>query len=298
VRPVESFQPGVRHVTGTDHVRVSIGVPSLNYGPFLGACLESIRSQTHSNLEVLIADGGSTDESLEVVESFVAADSRFRLISTADTGQADAVQKAFLASSGDVFGFLNADDCLLRDDTVELAVSTLREHTNSAIVSFGGWYINPAGARLKPVSRRYDPRSGTEGLRRRTALLQPGTFWRRAVQERFPFRTEMSYAFDVWFFYQAFQAYGWIFRPEQVAGYRLHGGNKSAGVRSDRVLELAEFESFKYGAGSLRAWYLQRIAVAVGAAERLSRGGAGARRALYVAVNSLSAATAYRLPGI
>jgi glycosyltransferase involved in cell wall biosynthesis len=285
-------------VTGTERVRISIGVPSLNYGRFLGACLESIRSQTHSNLEVLIADGGSTDDSLNVIGDFVAADRRFRLVSTVDTGQADAVQKAFEASSGHIFGFLNADDCLLRADTVELAAFSLREHTSAAIVSFGGWYIDQAGTRLKPVGRRYDPRSSYDGLRRRTALLQPGTFWRRAVQEQFPFRTDMSYAFDVWFFYQAFQTFDWIVRPEQVAGYRLHGANKSAGVKADRVLELAEFERFKYGDRSLRARYLRRVAAAVRASERLPRGGAAARRALYIAVNSMSAATAYRLPGI
>jgi glycosyltransferase involved in cell wall biosynthesis len=279
-------------------MQVSIAVPSFNYGRYLRACLASLQAQTHADIEVLIADAGSTDGSLDVIASFTAADPRFRFVSRSDRGQADAVQNAFDVSRGDVFGFLNADDCLLRNDSVELAVTTLQEHPGSGIVSFGGWYIDAAGNRLKPVGRRYDPRSGYEGLRRRTALLQPGTFWRRAVQERFPFRTDMSYAFDVWFFYRAFGAFHWIFRPEQVAGFRLHGANKSAGVRADRVLELAEFEGFKYGEGSLRARYLQRVAAAVSATERLPRGGAGARHALYLTVNSLSAATAYRLPGI
>jgi hypothetical protein len=51
-RRADNVQAGARDVTGTEQVRVSIGVPSLNYGRFLGACLESIRSQTHSNFEV------------------------------------------------------------------------------------------------------------------------------------------------------------------------------------------------------------------------------------------------------
>jgi glycosyltransferase involved in cell wall biosynthesis len=277
---------------------VSIAVPSFNYGRYLGACLASLEAQTYDDIEVLIGDAGSTDESLDVIASVAAADPRFRLFSRSDRGQADAVQKAFGVSRGEVFSFLNADDCFLRNDAVELAVATFRAQPDSGVVSFGGCYIDPSGNRLKPVGRRYNPRSGYEGLRRRTALLQPGTFWRRAVQERFPFRTDLSYVFDVWFLLRAYGAFPWIFRGEQVAGFRLHGSNKSAGVRADRVLELAEFERFKYGEGSLRARYLMRVAAAVSATERLPRGGADARRALYLAVNSLSVATAYRLPGI
>jgi glycosyltransferase involved in cell wall biosynthesis len=285
-------------VTGTEQVRVSIGVPSLNYGPFLGACLDSIRSQTHSNLEVLIADGGSSDESLDVVASFVAADSRFRLISTADSGQADAVQKAFIASSGEIFGFLNADDCFMRKDTVQLAVSTFNTHPEAGLVSFGGLYIDESGNARSPVRRRYHPRAGRDRIRYRTAMLQPGTFWRREVQERFPLRTDLSYVFDSWFFFQAFHAFPWIFRIEKTAGYRLHGANKSAGVRADRIRELARFEAFKFGDGSFRERYLHAVADIAHSAGQLPAGRRLAARTLYLVTNILSVATHYRLPSI
>jgi glycosyltransferase involved in cell wall biosynthesis len=279
-------------------VPVSIAVPSLNYGRFLGACLESIRSQTYKHLEVLIAEGGSGDDSLDVVARFVAADPRFRLVSTADNGQADAVQKAFMASSGDVFGFLNADDCFLRPDAVELAMSTFHAHPEAGLVSFGGWYMDENGTARKPVRRRYQPQAGRERIRYRTAMLQPGTFWRREVQERFPLRTDLTYVFDNWFFFEAFHEFPWIFRKERTAGYRLHGGNKSEGIREDRIRELARFEGFKFGSGSYRERYLNAVANIAQRVGQLPVGCRVAQNAVYLATNGLSFATRYRLPGI
>jgi glycosyltransferase involved in cell wall biosynthesis len=285
-------------VTRDEQVRVSIGVPSLNYGRFLSSCLESIRLQTHTNLEVLIADGGSTDDSLDVVARFVESDRRFRLISVADSGQADAVQKAFMASSGAIFTFLNADDCFMRQDATALAVSTFGTHPEAGLVSFGGWYIDETGTARRPVRRRYHPRAGRERIRYRTAMLQPSTFWRREVQELFPLRTDLSYVFDNWFFFQAFQTFPWIFRSERMAGYRLHGANKSEGVRPDRIRELARFEAFKFSDGAFRERYLYAVADIARLASRLPAGRRMAQKAIYLATNSLSFATCYRLPGI
>jgi glycosyltransferase involved in cell wall biosynthesis len=54
-------------------MKVSIAVPSLNYGRFLPACLDRCAAQTHRNIEILIADGGSSDESVEIIERYSAS---------------------------------------------------------------------------------------------------------------------------------------------------------------------------------------------------------------------------------
>ena len=71
-------------------MKISIAVPSYNYGKYIGKCLQSIKDQVYTKYEVLLADGGSTDESLEIINKFCENDSRFTLVSTADNGQSDA----------------------------------------------------------------------------------------------------------------------------------------------------------------------------------------------------------------
>jgi len=77
-----------------------------------------------------------------------------------------------------------------------------------------------------------------------------------------------------------------------VAGYRLHGANKSAPVHEDRIRELADMERIKFGGGSLRARYLEGVASVV------AHSGQVGRRVIYNVVNSLSFLSCYRLPSI
>ena len=277
---------------------ISVAVPSFNYARFLDACLGSIAAQDHDDFEVLIADGGSTDDSLAVIERFVGHDRRFRLISRSDTGQADAIQKAFAFAEGDVFCFLNADDCYLTDHVLSDVVAAFEAEPDAALVSFGGSYVDAAGAVLRSVNLRYHPCDSLENLPWRSSVLQPATFWRREVQLRFPFRTEFHYCFDALFFWQAWRAFRWIEREPRVAGYRLHGDNKSLQVRPQRVLELARFERIKFGERSLRALWLSALGHFLAASERLPWIGRPIGRAAYLINNGLAFVTFYRWPGI
>ena len=83
-------------------MKISIAVPSYNYARYLRACLESIQQQDYEGFEVLIADGGSSDGSLEIINKFCDEDSRFKLVSTSDKGQADSIYKSFEYADGDV----------------------------------------------------------------------------------------------------------------------------------------------------------------------------------------------------
>jgi glycosyltransferase involved in cell wall biosynthesis len=279
-------------------MKISIGVPSRNYARFLSACLSSVRAQRGVDVEVLIADGCSTDHSLDIARRFESADPRFRVVSTADRGQADAVQRTFEASSGDVFGFLNADDCYLRTDSLATVVAAFRERPDIDFVSLGGQYLNEEGRRIRPVRTHPHPFASPGDLRYRTAVLQPATFWRRHVQEAIPLRTDLNYAFDAWFFYEAHCRYRWAKLPNEIAGYRLHGANKSLRVGPARIRELADLERRKFGSSSRRGRYLDMIGSLVERAEHLDVGEHAVKRTLYLCVNSLSYLTAFRVPGI
>ena len=279
-------------------MKISVAVPSFNQGRFLDACLGSIARQDFPDFEVLIADGGSRDESLSVIERYAASDGRFRLISREDDGQADAIRKAFAVATGGVLCFLNSDDCYLRSDVFTSVIRVFRDRADVSLVSFGGAYLDAEGRVLRAVNLRYHPLDGLHNLSRRSSVLQPGTFWRRTVYEAIGLRADFQYCFDAVFFYEAQKRFTWLELPDHVAGYRLHGANKSAGVRADRIHELARFERMKFGPRSLRAAYLSGVAQVAAGFARMPYIGMLLNRALYLLVNGLSFATAYRIPGI
>jgi glycosyltransferase involved in cell wall biosynthesis len=279
-------------------MRISIAVPSRNYDSYLSACLESIRVQDHEDVEILIADGGSTDASLRVIQRFVESDGRFRLVSTSDDGQADAIGRALGHATGEVHGFLNADDVYLHPQALSRVARAFARDPAVDLVSFGGVYIDVHGAIIRPVSLRYHPLDGLRWLRFRASVLQPATFWHRKVSDAIPLRTEFQYVFDACFFYEAYERFTWAEYGDPIAGYRMHGVNKSAGIRSDRIKELARFERFKFGPSSWRARYLDGVARLVTRVDRIPGAAPALKRGIYLAVNSLSFASAYRVPGI
>ena len=279
-------------------LKVSIAVPSFNYARFLHACLESIQQQTHRDFEVLIADGGSADGSRAIIEEYVASDSRFRLVSATDHGQSHALNKALAAASGDIHCYLNADDEYLCVDALESVIGAFDRYPSMDLVSFTGWYVDERSRPVRPARLRYHPRDSAAWMRRRTAVLQPATFWRTEITARSPFREELHCAFDAWFFYQEWRECSWIELDKPVAGARIHPLNKSAHVRSSRIVELAALEAFKYGSGSWRAGYVSAIGLLIAAFEHVPVIGASLRRLTYWVVNSLAFMTFYALPGI
>lgn len=279
-------------------MKISVAVASFNYGRYLDACLGSLAAQTYGDFEVLIADGGSKDDSLRIIEGYCERDSRFRLVSTEDRGQADAIVKALALASGEIHGFLNADDVLIARDAFESIVQAFEAYPACSVISFIAWYVDKAGQHLKPVRHRYHPADDISMIRRRNQVVQPATYWKREVSREIPFRPDFHFVFDSVFFYEAYLRFSYLELPKPIAGYRLHEENKSLTTRSVRVRELAEFERLKFGRGSLRGSYLGGIAWLVEILERAPVLGVPLRRVLRVGVNALALLSAYRLPGI
>lgn len=95
----------------TAYPRISIVTPNYNQGRFLEACIESVLSQQYSNLEYIIIDGGSTDNSVEVIKKHEHKISYW--VSEKDNGQADAINKGLQHATGKIFNWLNSDDRLM-----------------------------------------------------------------------------------------------------------------------------------------------------------------------------------------
>ena len=90
---------------------ISVITPSLNQGRYLRQCIESVLSQDYPNLEFFIVDGGSTDESLSIIQEYGSAINYW--VSEPDNGQSDAINKGLRRASGELVAWLNADDYYL-----------------------------------------------------------------------------------------------------------------------------------------------------------------------------------------
>ncbi|MCQ2310821.1 MAG: glycosyltransferase [Paludibacteraceae bacterium] len=93
----------------------SIIVPIYNAAPFLAQCLTSIKMQTYQDLQVILIDDGSTDESSKIAQSFVDADARFSLIHQTNQGQGAARNRGLEKATGEYLIFVDADDYLDND---------------------------------------------------------------------------------------------------------------------------------------------------------------------------------------
>ncbi|HOW51421.1 MAG TPA: glycosyltransferase family 2 protein [bacterium] len=161
-------------------LRFSIVIPSLNQGRFIGDALRSIAGQNHPAVEVIIRDGGSTDDTAQVVKGFGPLVTAF--VSERDSGQSDALNKGFAQATGDIFGWMNADDHYLPGAFAEAAL--IFEADPEITVVYGNWItIDEAGRSIRShyALKARTPHFSYENLDSYNQAL----FWRRAAHERF-----------------------------------------------------------------------------------------------------------------
>lgn len=200
----------------------SIITPNLNYGRFLGDCLRSVSEQDGIELEHLIMDGGSSDESEEIVSSYPHA----TWLQRRDNGISDAINKGFDRARGEWVMWLNADD-RLKPGALEAVLENLSE--SSADLVFGNWsFMNANGAILRDV--RAARWSRFVHVHHHCLIASTACFLRRAtiVDEGFRLRSDFHYVMDGEF-YARLAAEGKVFERVNlgVADFRLHDDNAS-----------------------------------------------------------------------
>jgi glycosyltransferase involved in cell wall biosynthesis/SAM-dependent methyltransferase len=158
--------------------RISIVTPSYNQGKFIERTVRSVFLQRYPNLEYILMDGGSTDETLERLQPYRDKFSYF--VSERDRGQADAIAKGFARSSGDIMAYLNSDD-LLAPDALHFVARFFQENPrvdwiyshrctvddNDQVIWY--WILPP---HISFLMRRWD------------YIPQETCFWRRSLFEK------------------------------------------------------------------------------------------------------------------
>ena len=222
--------------------KLSVITPSYNQGRFIERTIRSVLDQGYPNLEYVIVDAGSTDESVEIIRRY--EDRLAWWVSEPDEGQSHAINKGIERTSGEIVAYINSDDYYLRG-AFETAIAAFER-------SGAGWV---AGASLdlldgdppvelgvwqpRPPSASEGPLAGRQWwVLRPWHVPQPSAFWRREMfRLHGTFREDLRNVFDAELMVRlAIAGEMPALLPDQVLATRLgHPGQKSRGFGHSRA---------------------------------------------------------------
>jgi hypothetical protein len=233
----ESSPPLTHTMTGgTPWPRISIVTPSYNQGQYIEETIRSVLLQGYPDLEYIIIDGGSTDNTMEIIRKYEPWLAYW--VSEPDAGQADAINKGWRTSHGDFVSWLNSDDWL-EPGALCWAVQTLAADCGVDLVYGDAYVIDAASA---PVTRLagapFDPMGIV--LRRVHPMPQPGFLMRRRLlstvgwlDENFQFVMDYDYWTRV-----ALAGCRALYLGRTLASFRTHPEAKTTRHQDLRIKEL------------------------------------------------------------
>lgn len=115
-------------------IKLSIIVPVYNTEKYLDRCLTSLRKQTYKNLEFIIVNDGSTDNSIEICRRYAEMDSRFKVFSKTNGGLSDARNFGLQRVSGEYIGFVDSDD-FISENMYEILIKEMEKYKGDIAVS-------------------------------------------------------------------------------------------------------------------------------------------------------------------
>jgi glycosyltransferase involved in cell wall biosynthesis len=200
---------------------ISIITPSYNQGPYIEQTILSVLNQNYPNIEYLVVDGGSTDETLDILRRY---EDRLTWVSEPDRGQAHALNKGFRRARGEIFGWLNSDDTY-EPRAIRTVVEFFRRCPEVAMVYSDGNLIDENGH----VTARVVVQDFVwEDLLFSTYMPQPTVFFRREVVERIgPFDENLHILMDHDFWIRTGAQFRIQRLPAILANLRYYKGTKS-----------------------------------------------------------------------
>jgi len=230
--------------------RISIVTPSYNQGRFLAETIESVLRQDYPNVEHIVVDGMSTDETPEILKRYP----HLRVIREPDEGQADAINKGFRIATGEIYAFLNSDDLLLPGALKRVAAEIRPQE---------GRHVIMGRCRFIDENSRYigiEHPSHFESFERVLAIWkghfipQPAVFWTAEVWQRCgPMRESLVLDYDL--FCRMAKHYVFHFVDQPLAAYRLHSESKTCRASDAQRLEESIQVSRQYWGPKWRPLY-------------------------------------------
>jgi glycosyltransferase involved in cell wall biosynthesis len=238
--------------------RISVVTPSYNQGSFIDETIQSVLDQGYPNLEYVIIDGGSTDNTQDIIKKYERHLAFW--VSEKDNGAADAIAKGFARTTGAIMAYLNSDDIYLPG-----ALKAASEHlagSRADLVYGNAQWIDGNGSIIG--ERRQTPFSVPGYLYGGFDLQQPTTFWKREIfQKAGGMDPSFHFAFDTDLFFRFIQQGArFSYIPRLMAGFRIHETSKSSTQRErcERELKRLRETHLRYPVNSVQATFLRAMA--------------------------------------
>lgn len=206
--------------------KISIVTPSFNQGQFIEETIVSVLNQNYPNLEYIVIDGGSTDNTIDIIKKYKKYITYW--VSEPDRGQTHAINKGFKKCTGDVFNWLNSDDYLEPDAL--FTIGNLFKDKKTSVLAARERRVDKHGRELN-VSQGttiYPDLSNTVG---RCHLDQASTYFRKSLlNEVFPLSEELHYLMDAHMWMQFLLAYGKgnVKQMDKIiVNFRIHDKSKT-----------------------------------------------------------------------
>lgn len=210
-------------------MKISIVTPSYNQGQFIEEAIQSVINQNYTDFEHIIIDACSTDKTLEVVEKYP----HLKWVSEPDEGQSDALNKGFKKATGDVIGWLNADDMYLPETFVKVAKNLSKETIDAVYANYK--FVDSVGN----VTRELITQNSKKWMSLFYCFIPSTTFFfkRKIVDQGILIDKKFHIAMDKEFFAHIYDAGFNIQKIDSFfAHFRWHENNKS--IDSNEVKQI------------------------------------------------------------
>lgn len=205
--------------------KISIVTPSYNQGRYIEETICSILDQNYSNLEYIIIDGGSTDNTLEVIKKYQKHITYW--VSEPDHGQSDAINKGFAKCSGEIINWINSDDYLLPESLKYIAANfnTTNDHMFASAVQ----NVDEKGTYQHITQNKNLSAKNIIRWRNNVSFHQPGIWLRNdLVKKCGALPTQYHHSFDVIYLSHYLSHFHKVFYSETpTVAFRFHANSKT-----------------------------------------------------------------------
>lgn len=226
-----------KSITVSKNLKISVVTPSFNQGIFLEETIKSVLSQNYPNLEYVVIDGGSTDNSVDIIKKYQSH--LHYWCSKPDKGHADAINRGFSHTSGEIMAWINSDDKYL-PWTFTIVNKIFRQFPQvNWLVGFNSWW-NDEGVLINAEKRPkniYDFLLGNYGW-----IQQESVFWRRSLWEKAGgyINQDMKLMVDGELWCRFFLLDELYSIDCILGGYRLHSTNRAKDNLANCMAEMAK----------------------------------------------------------
>lgn len=204
---------------------ISIVTPSYGQGRFIERTIQSVLNQSYPRLQYFVQDGGSTDETVQIIGRYEAQLDGW--VSENDSGQSQAINRGFAKTSGDIMGWLNSDDLLL-PNALHTVAAYFEKHPDVDVVYGNRLLIDEQD---QEIGRWMLPGHCSKVLSWADYIPQETLFWRRRIWERVGGQIDESFRFAMdWDLLIRFREAGAKFAhiPEFLGAFRIHEHQKTS----------------------------------------------------------------------